>query len=67
MQRAIDRAPHLRLVPPCGSCFACPPRLEVRISASDRRAPIGRTRLLRLTEPDFARLIDEAVRLEARR
>jgi hypothetical protein len=39
-------ASHLRLVP-----RSPPPRLEVRISVLDRRAPLGRTRLLRLTSP----------------
>ena len=54
--------PHLRLVPP-----ARPRRLEVRIAAADGRSPIGRTRVLRLTERDFERLIEAAIRLEARR
>jgi hypothetical protein len=61
-QHCTDRAPRLRLVlrsPP-------PPRLDVRISVFDRRAPIGRTRLLRLTEPDFAWLLEAAQRLERR-
>jgi hypothetical protein len=44
-----------------------PRRIEARISATDARAPIGRTRPLRLTEPDFLRLVEAAVRLEARR
>jgi hypothetical protein len=38
----------------------------VRISAADGRAPIGRTRVLRLTERDFERLLEAAARLEAR-
>jgi hypothetical protein len=37
----------------------------VRISAADGRAPIGRTRVLRLTERDFERLLEAATRLEA--
>jgi hypothetical protein len=41
-------------------------RLEVRISVADGRAPIGRTRLLRLTEHAFERLLAEAERLETR-
>jgi len=36
----------------------------VRIAASDGRAPIGRSRLLRLTEPDLAWLLEAAQRLE---
>jgi hypothetical protein len=47
-----------------------PPRLrqiEIRISAADARGPIGRTRPLRLTEHDLARLVEAALRLEARR
>jgi hypothetical protein len=59
MQRAIERAPHLRLVPPCP-----PRRIEVRISAYDRHAPFGRSRMLKLTEPDLARLVEAAQRLE---
>jgi hypothetical protein len=53
---------HLRLVP-----RPPPPRsrwIEVRISAMDGRAPIGRTRPLRLRESDLAALIAEAERLE---
>jgi hypothetical protein len=34
---------------------------------ADGRAPIGRTRLLRLTEHAFEQLLEEAERLEARR
>ena len=59
MQRAIERAPHLRLVPPCP-----PRRIEVRSSAYDRHAPFGRSRMLKLTEPDLARLIETAIELE---
>jgi hypothetical protein len=57
----MTRAPHLRLVqaePPR------PRRIDIRITAFDRRQPIGRTRMLRLTEPDLAWLIDEAERRE---
>jgi hypothetical protein len=53
----------LRLVPP-----APPPRphhLQIQISVSDGRAPLGRTRPLRLTEADLAWLVEAAVRLEA--
>lgn len=51
----------LRLVPP-----PRPRRIEVRFAAADARAPIGRTRIFRLTESDLERLIDHAVRLESR-
>jgi hypothetical protein len=60
MQRG---AAHLRLV----HSGPWPRRIEVRISATDGRSPIGRTRPLRLTERDFERLIEAAERLEARR
>jgi hypothetical protein len=56
-------APHLRVVP-------APRRLRriaVRISASDGRAPYGRSRAFRLDERDIERLIDFALQLEARR
>jgi hypothetical protein len=43
-----------------------PRRIEVRISATDGRAPIGRTRPLTLRESDFERLIEAAERLEGR-
>jgi hypothetical protein len=62
MQRGIDRHDATVLQFP-----ARPRRLEVRISATDGRAPIGRSRLVRLRESDFARLIETAVRLEAGR
>jgi hypothetical protein len=55
-------ARRLRLVPP-----APPPRprrIEVMIAARDGPAPIGRTRPLRLTEPDLEQLVDFALRLE---
>ena len=58
-------APHLRLVPPMP-----PPRprhIDVRISATCGRAPIGRTRSLKLTESDLDSLLEAAERLEARR
>jgi hypothetical protein len=57
------RHDHLRLVP-----RPPPPRsrrIEVRISAMDGRSPIGRTRVLRLAERDFERLLEAAERLEA--
>ena len=44
---------HLRLVEPTAP--PRPRRIDVRISAADGRAPIGRTRVLRLTERDFER------------
>jgi hypothetical protein len=44
-----------------------PRRLDVRISAFYGRAPLGRTRPIRLTERDFTRLLEAAERLEARR
>jgi hypothetical protein len=56
---------HLRLVPP-----ARPPRprrLDVRISATDGRAPYGRSRIFRLHERDIDELVDIATRMEARR
>ena len=59
------RHDHLRLVPP-----APPPRprrlVEVRISAFDRRTPIGRSRAFRLTKSDVDELIAAAMRMEAR-
>jgi hypothetical protein len=61
--QAISR--DLRLVPP-----APPPRprrLEVQISVRDGRAPIGRSRPLRLTHDDLDELIDAAIRMERRR
>jgi hypothetical protein len=53
-------------------CFvaAAPPRprrIDVRIAATDGRAPHGRSRALKLTESDLAWLIEAAERLEARR
>jgi hypothetical protein len=57
------RHDHLRLVP---RPPPHPRRIEVRISAMDGRSPIGRTRVLRLTERDFERLIEAATRLDAR-
>jgi hypothetical protein len=59
----LTQAQILRFPPP-------PPRprhFQVRITASDSRAPIGRTRPLRLTESDLQWLLDAAVRLEARK
>jgi hypothetical protein len=44
-----------------------PHRVEVQISARDGRGPIGRTRPLKLTECDFARLVDVAQQMEAAR
>jgi hypothetical protein len=62
VRRSSVRPPHLRLIspppPPCAR------RIEVRISAFDGRFPLGRTRLLRLREPDFFRLIEAAKRLD---
>jgi hypothetical protein len=52
----------IQLVPP-----ARPRRLEIQISVSDGRAPVGRTRPLRLRESDLAWLLEAAERLEARR
>jgi hypothetical protein len=46
---------------------ARPRRIDVRITATDCRSPIGRTRALKLTEHDFAWLLEAAQRLEARR
>jgi len=49
MQRAIERHGTTVLqFPPR------PRRIEVRISATDGRAPVGRTRPLQLTERDLA-------------
>jgi hypothetical protein len=63
----ITRAPHLRLVAP-------PPptrprrRLAVRIHVLDGPAPYGISRTIRLIGPDDVdRLVDFALRLEARR
>jgi hypothetical protein len=58
-------APHLRLLPPPSP--PRPRRIDVRISAADGRAPIGRTRLFRLSERNLQELIDTAMRMEARR
>jgi hypothetical protein len=62
---SLPHGPTLRLVrspsPPR------PRRLEVRIAVADARAPIGRTRLFRLSERNLQELIDTAMRLEARR
>jgi hypothetical protein len=52
----------LRLVPRSPR----PRRIDMRISAADGRAPFGRSRLVRLSERDFARLIEAAGKLEAR-
>jgi hypothetical protein len=60
LRAAADRR-HLHLVPP-----APPPRprrLQIQISVSDGRAPIGRTRPLRLRESDLAWLIEAVERL----
>jgi hypothetical protein len=43
-----------------------PRRIDVRISAVDGRAPVGRTKIFRLDRHDFEQLVDVAVRLEAR-
>jgi hypothetical protein len=60
MQRAIERAPHLRLVPPCP-----PRRIEVRLTAIAGLYPYGGvTRSFQLTHRDLAVLIDTAERLE---
>ena len=53
---------HLRLVPR----LPRPRRLEIRIVAADTRSPIGRTRIIRLTDHDFEQLIATAERFEAR-
>jgi hypothetical protein len=61
----FHRRSPLRIVPP-----APPPprprRFEIRISASDKRTPIGRTRPFRLTRDDFDELIAVAMRMERR-
>jgi hypothetical protein len=44
-----------------------PRRIEVRITVRDGHRPVGRTRALRLTDPDVEQLIDFALRLEATR
>jgi hypothetical protein len=41
-------------------------RLEARISVTRGREPYGRTRPLKLTEPDLEQLIDFALELEGR-
>jgi hypothetical protein len=43
---------------------ARPRRLDVRITAADGRAPIGRSRAFRLAGPDLDELIDVALRME---
>jgi hypothetical protein len=43
-----------------------PPRLEIRINVSDRRRPIGRSRLFRIEEHQLAELIGAVEKLEAR-
>ena len=42
------------------------PRLLVRITAADRRAPYGRSRALRLTHNELDELIAVALRIERR-
>jgi hypothetical protein len=59
------RVAHLRLVPPPPP--PRPRRIDVRISVSAGRFPIGRTRPLKLTESDLAWLLEAAQRLERRR
>jgi hypothetical protein len=53
---------HLRFVAPPPP--PCPRRIDVRIAASNGRAPHGRSRALKLTESDLAWLIEAAERLE---
>lgn len=57
MQRAIERPPHLRLVPPA--------LVEVRIIAYERHVP--RARSFRLSKDAFDRVIETAERLEVGR
>ena len=59
---AHPQASILRLVRP-----PRPRRLDCRIAASDGRAPIGRSRIFRLTESGLDVLIACAERLEPRR
>jgi hypothetical protein len=59
----FPRHSHLRLVPSPPR----PRRIDVRISAADGRAPVGRTKIFRLTDHAFEQLIDVALRLETRR
>ena len=56
--------PHLRLV---HNEKPEPARLEIRITAHDHGLPYGRSRPYRLTHHDLNRLIEAAIRLEARR
>jgi hypothetical protein len=55
--------PHL-LVPPSLPSPPRPRRLQIQISVSDGRAPIGRTRPLRLRESDLDWLTEAVERLE---
>jgi len=43
-----------------------PPRLEVRINATEARYPYGRSRAFRLTPDDLDELIAVAMRMERR-
>jgi hypothetical protein len=65
----IERLAQAEILPFPRAHRARPRRaVHVRISAtSDNRVPIGRTRAIRLDEPDIERLIDFALRLETRR
>jgi hypothetical protein len=54
---------HLRLVPKPPP--PRPRRIEVRISVSSARMPIGRSRAFRLIETDVERLVEIAIRMEA--
>jgi hypothetical protein len=64
MTAPFTHGPNLRLVPPAP--LPRPRRIEIRISAADRRTPIGRTRPFRLTPDDLDELIAAATRLEWR-
>ena len=57
--------PKLHLAPPVPP--PRPRRLNVRITVADARAPVGRTRPIRLSDRDVDQLVDFALQLEANR
>jgi hypothetical protein len=61
----MTSTPYLRLVPPPPP--PRPRRIEVRISVSSARMPIGRSRVFHLGESDVAELLATVTRLERRR
>jgi hypothetical protein len=61
----MTSSPYLKLVPKPPP--PRPRRLDVRISVSSARMPIGRSRAFRLIETDAERLVEIAERMEYRR